>query len=40
MTKEEEAEILEDFSAKLISSQEDLKPEYDKFVSEHFWELI
>jgi len=39
MTKKEEAEILEDFYAK-ISQQEDLSPEIQELINENFWDLI
>ena len=31
--------VLEEFAHK-ISQQEDLKPEFQEFINEHFWELI
>ena len=35
-----EMKTLEDFYKKLLQSQKDLEPEYQKFINEHFWELI
>jgi hypothetical protein len=35
----EEAEILISFWER-ISDQKDLEPEYQQFISDHFWELV
>lgn len=37
---DEESKILEEFKKKLIESQEDLPPEFQKVLDDHFWELL
>ena len=42
LISEEEAadRILSGFASKLLDNMEDLEPEYQKVVDDHFWELL
>ena len=38
--EDKEKEEIKDFNRKLVDSQQDLDPRFDKFISENFWDLI
>lgn len=40
MTDEELCAGLDEFARKLVDSQQDLPPEFQKVLDEHFWELV
>ena len=37
---DDEEKILQEFAEKLLENQEDLPPEFQKVIDDHFWELV